>query len=99
MKYLGFYDLNKRRNFSKSEIERIRLKSVFNNRNLSFAVRFLFLQKISCFSKNSSYVRIKNRCLVTKRGQSVYRNFKINRITLREIMRLNLLNGLRKSSW
>ena len=49
--------------------------------------------------RNSSVVRVMNRCEVTGRPHSVYRLNKLSRIALRELGSKGLVPGLVKSSW
>src|SRR5690348_16665617 len=99
MKYLNYRDLKRRRKLYNNEIEQKRIKSIFKNRNISFSIRFLYMQKMSMFNRNSFPNRIKNRCLINNRNKSIYRDFKLNRISLRELASLGFINGLKKSSW
>ena len=54
------------------------------------------LQKLP---KNSSPVRIKNRCAVTGRSRGYMRTFGLSRIQFREMARRGELPGVKKSSW
>jgi small subunit ribosomal protein S14 len=54
------------------------------------------LQKLP---RNSSPVRIKNRCMFTGRGRSYYRKFGVSRLVLREMALRGEIPGLKKSSW
>ena len=54
------------------------------------------LQKLP---KNSSPVRLKNRCMMTGRARSYYRKFGISRLVLREMALRGEIPGLKKSSW
>ena len=54
------------------------------------------LQKLP---KNSSPVRLKNRCMITGRARSYYRKFGISRLVLREMALKGEIPGLKKSSW
>jgi len=99
IKYLTLKDIYRRKQFEFFEIEKLRLKSMFYNRELPEQFRFLFMLKLSAMPRNSSKVRIKNRCLVTNRGQSIYRFFKLSRISLKEYVSLNYFSGVTRSSW
>lgn len=99
VKYLNYKDKIRRNKFFSLEIERLRLKSLLYNRTLSSKIRFLYSVKLSSLTKDSSQTRIKNRCLITNRGQSVYRLFHLSRISLKEFVALNRIVGIRKSSW
>ncbi len=54
------------------------------------------LQKLP---KNSSPVRLKNRCMMTGRARSYYRKFGVSRLVLREMALRGEIPGLKKSSW
>ncbi len=54
------------------------------------------LQKLP---KNSSPVRIKNRCELTGRSRAYMRQFGISRIQFREMARRGELPGVKKASW
>ena len=54
------------------------------------------LQKLP---KNSSPVRIKNRCAVTGRQRGFMRPFGLSRIAFRELAREGKIPGVKKASW
>lgn len=54
------------------------------------------LQKLP---RNSSVVRLHNRCMITGRSRGYYRDFGLSRNTLREMAHQGLLPGVIKSSW
>ena len=54
------------------------------------------LQKLP---RNSSPVRLNNRCMFTGRVRSYYRKFGISRLVLREMALKGEIPGLKKSSW
>ena len=54
------------------------------------------LQKLP---KNSSPVRIKNRCSITGRGRGYLRAFGLSRIQFRELAREGKIPGVKKASW
>jgi small subunit ribosomal protein S14 len=57
---------------------------------------FEALQKLP---KNSSPVRLKNRCMFTGRSRGYYRKFGVSRLVLREMALRGELPGVKKSSW
>lgn len=54
------------------------------------------LQKLP---KNSSKVRMHNRCQLTGRPRGYMRQFGISRVTFREMALKGLIPGVRKASW
>lgn len=57
---------------------------------------FVALQKLP---RNSSKVRVRNRCNLTGRPRGYMRDFGISRVTFREMVLFGLIPGLTKSSW
>lgn len=49
--------------------------------------------------KNSSSVRLHNRCLLTGRPKGYMRKFGINRVTFRELAVQGKIPGVKKCSW
>jgi small subunit ribosomal protein S14 len=49
--------------------------------------------------KNSSSVRLHNRCSITGRPRGYMRQFGISRITFREMASKGLIPGVKKASW
>ena len=49
--------------------------------------------------KNSSKVRLHNRCNLTGRPRGYMRQFGISRITFREMASKGLIPGVKKASW
>ncbi len=55
--------------------------------------------KLSKLPRNSSPVRLRNRCMVTGRPRGVYRKFMLSRIKFRELAHVGQLPGIHKASW
>lgn len=49
--------------------------------------------------RNSSKVRMHNRCSITGRPRGFMRVFGINRVTFRDMANFGLLPGVKKASW
>lgn len=56
-------------------------------------------RKIQQLPRNSARVRVRNRCWLTGRPRSYYRDFGLCRIALRDMAHQGLLPGVVKSSW
>ncbi|MBL1212981.1 MAG: 30S ribosomal protein S14 [Ignavibacteriae bacterium] len=54
------------------------------------------LQKLP---KNSSKVRLNNRCMMTGRVRSYYRKFGVSRLVFREMALKGEIPGIKKASW
>ena len=79
--------------------KRAELKKVINNKKLELSERFEAQLKWNKLPKNSSKIRIRNRCEVSGRPHGVYRKLKISRIALRDMASSGKIPGLTKSSW
>ena len=79
--------------------KRKELKKIISNKKLPLEERFKAQQKLSKLPKNSSKIRIRNRCQITGRPHGVYRKLKISRIALRQLGLEGKIPGMVKSSW
>ena len=75
------------------------LKKIIMNKSLSLEERFKAQQKLSKLPRNSSRIRVRNRCQITGRPHGVYRKLKISRIALRQLGLEGKIPGMVKSSW
>ena len=57
---------------------------------------YIALQKLP---RNSSKVRLHNRCKLTGRPKGYMRQFGVSRITFREMASAGLIPGVKKASW
>ncbi len=70
-----------------------------NDSELPFDERQKYRFKLEKLPKNSSRIRVRNRCNVTGRPRGVYRKFGLSRITFRELASKGLIPGVTKASW
>jgi small subunit ribosomal protein S14 len=56
-------------------------------------------QALARLPKNSSKIRLHNRCSITGRPKGYIRDFGISRIQFREMANNGLIPGVRKASW
>tara|TARA_B100000683_G_scaffold113125_1_gene111346 strand:+ start:3807 stop:4076 length:270 start_codon:yes stop_codon:yes gene_type:complete len=56
-------------------------------------------QALDLLPKNSSKVRLRNRCKLTGRGKGYMRMFGISRIKFRELASNGMIPGVTKASW
>lgn len=90
----------KRRNLVKKYASKYKkLKSRVMDKTLSIEERFEAQLELNKLPKNSSQIRIRNRCKVTGRPRGYYRKFQMSRISLRELAAFGLVPGIKKSSW
>ena len=81
------------------EKKRKKLKQIIMNKKLSLEERFRAQLKLSKMPRNSSKIRIRNRCEITGRPHGVYRKLRISRIALRQLALQGKIPGMVKSSW
>ena len=79
--------------------KRAALKKIISNKKLELSERFEAQLKLNKLPKNSSKIRIRNRCEISGRPLGVYRKLKISRIALRQLGLQGKIPGLVKSSW
>jgi small subunit ribosomal protein S14 len=56
-------------------------------------------RSLALLPRNSSPVRLKNRCKLTGRGRGYLRRFGISRIKFRELALAGKIPGVKKASW
>ncbi len=78
---------------------RAALKAIANNKSLPAEERFAARLKLAELPRNSSPVRVRNRCELSGRPRAYYRKFRLSRIALREMASQGLIPGMTKSSW
>jgi len=79
--------------------KRAKLKAIAKDRSLSPEEQFAARLKLAELPRNSSKVRIRNRCEMSGRPRAFYRKFKLSRIALRELASTGQIPGMVKSSW
>lgn len=66
---------------------------------LTFREKLILHRQLQKLPRNSSTVRLHNRCMITGRSKGFYRDFGLSRNVLREMAHQGLLPGVIKSSW
>ncbi len=79
--------------------KRAELKAIIEDQSKPMEVRFGATLKLAELPRNSSAVRIHNRCQLTGRPHAYYRKLKLSRIMLRELASFGQIPGMVKSSW
>jgi small subunit ribosomal protein S14 len=79
--------------------KRKELKEKLKNPSLTEEEFYRTQEALDSLPRNSSPVRIRNRCSITGRPRGNYRYFGISRITLRELALSGKIPGLTKASW
>jgi small subunit ribosomal protein S14 len=79
--------------------KRKRLKDITKDRSKPMEERFSAQMKLAEMPRNSSKVRIRNRCELTGRARGFYRKLRVCRNQLRELASQGMIPGMVKSSW
>ena len=75
------------------------LKEKIMKKDLTIEERFKMQSKLNELPRDSSKIRVRNRCRLTGRARGVYRKFGLSRIKIRELSMSGALPGVVKSSW
>ena len=97
-KSLLIKDKKRRYIFKNYEFRRLILKSLLCNNIINVFEKNYVRYLLNIYPKNSSFVRIKNRCILTGRSSSVIRKFRLSRIMFKQYSLLGLISGMKKSS-
>src|SRR3954447_3612308 len=89
----------RRRMVDRFSAKRKALKAVVMDRGRDPEERFEATLKLAELPRNTSRVRIRNRCSMTGRPRGYYRKFGLSRITLRDLASEGQIPGVVKSSW
>ena len=92
-------NLNRINIVKKFNEKRQSLKKQIMKKNLSIEERFKIQSKLNELPRDSSKIRVRNRCKLTGRARGVYRKFGLSRIKIRELSMSGELPGVVKSSW
>lgn len=92
-------NLKRIKTVKKYSAQRMFLKQVINNINLPEDERAVARIKLQKLPKDSSSVRLRNRCLLTGRPRGVFSKFGLGRIKLRDIAMSGKIPGIIKASW
>ncbi len=79
--------------------QRQELKAVVKNPASSMQERMEAQAKLSALPRNSSPVRVRNRCALTGRARGYMGMFQLSRIMFRELALQGVLPGVKKTSW
>jgi len=78
---------------------RTKLEAIAQDINLSEEERFEARMKLQKLPRDSSSVRLRNRCRITGRPRGVYRKFGLGRSMIRLLAMRGEIPGVVKSSW
>jgi len=78
---------------------RTALKAIIGDMAVPYEERMEAQKKLQTFPRNSSPVRVRNRCALTGRPRAYMGMFKLCRIKFRELAHQGVLPGVKKTSW
>jgi small subunit ribosomal protein S14 len=84
---------------AKHAAKRTELKAALLNPETSDEEFFAAQKALQKLPRNSSPVRVKNRCALSGRPRAYIRKFGVSRITFRELALAGKIPGVIKSSW
>ena len=84
---------------AKLATKRAKLIAVSKDKSLPDDERWLARLQLAQLPRDSSKIRIRNRCEVSGRPRAVYRKFRMSRIALRDLASAGKIPGVVKSSW
>ena len=79
--------------------KRQELKKIIINSSKTDEERSEAIDKLNKLPKNSSPVRLRNRCNITGRSRGYLRKFKLSRLCFRSMSLEGLIPGITKASW
>lgn len=92
-------NLKRQRLVEKYSTKRAELKAILSNPDTSDEDFYSAQRKLAKLPRNSSSVRVRNRCSITGRPRGFIRKYGISRITFRELALDGKVPGVTKSSW
>jgi ribosomal protein S14 len=92
-------DKRKRILYKKMEFRKLCLKALINDQYLDIRLRTSLRIELDKIGKRSNIGKIKNRCILTGRGRSVYRVFGLDRFNFKKLANLGYLIGIEKTGW
>lgn len=79
--------------------KRQQLKAIVKSESVSVEEKWAAMEALNKLPKNSSPIRLRNRCQLTGRSRGYLRKFKMSRIAFRELASHAMIPGVTKSSW
>ena len=92
-------EIKRRATVSKFAAKRAALEAAMNDVNATAESRLEARMKFQALPRNSSPVRLRNRCALTGRPRGVFSKFGIGRSKLRDLMMSGQVPGVNKASW
>jgi small subunit ribosomal protein S14 len=84
---------------AKHAVKRAELKAILANPETTDEAFFDAQRKLNKLPRNSSPIRVRNRCSITGRPRAYLGRFGLSRLTFRELALSGKIPGVTKSSW
>jgi small subunit ribosomal protein S14 len=92
-------EVKRRATVLKFAAKRAELEAIIKDVNATTEARWEARAKLQALPRNSSSVRLRNRCALTGRPRGVFSKFGIGRSKLRDLMMSGQVPGVTKASW
>jgi small subunit ribosomal protein S14 len=92
-------EAKRRETVAKFAAKRAELNAVIADSSATSEAKAAARAKLQALPRNSSAVRLRNRCALTGRPRGVFRKFGIGRSKLRDLMMSGQVPGVVKASW
>ena len=92
-------EAKRRKMVEQFKAKREALEAIVNDQSRSEEERYEARLKIQALPRNSSSVRLRNRCQLTGRPRGVFRKFGLGRSKLRDFVMRGEVPGVTKASW
>ena len=92
-------ELKRRDTVKKFAAKRDALNAIINDQKATVEDQRDARTKLQALPRNSSPVRLRNRCALTGRPRGVFSKFGIGRSKLRDLMMAGFVPGVTKASW
>ena len=92
-------ELKRRETVKKFAAKRDALNAIINDQKATVEDQRDARTKLQALPRNSSPVRLRNRCALTGRPRGVFSKFGIGRSKLRDLMMSGQVPGVTKASW
>ena len=84
---------------AKFKVKRQELKAILANPKATDEEFFAAQKALAKLPRDSSPIRVRNRCLLSGRPRAFMRRYRVSRITFRELALSGKIPGVTKSSW
>nr|XP_019558914.2 28S ribosomal protein S14, mitochondrial-like [Aedes albopictus] len=92
-------DVKRRKCVVEHAKDRLRVNSLRKNTILPVELREMASAEIHAFPRDTSLVRVRERCAVTSRSRGIVHRWRVSRIVWRHMADYNKLSGVQRAMW